>query len=55
MTTRITLRGGDEDQFRRFKSAITDARGGNEPTNAEVARLMMQELQPDDLRSGMLR
>jgi hypothetical protein len=55
MTLRISLRGGDEAQFAEFKAAITEARGGNEPSNAETLRLMMQELESEDVRTGLIQ
>ncbi|WP_176696670.1 hypothetical protein [Haloparvum sedimenti] len=40
--TQVTLRGGDTEQFEEIRSEIADARGGNEPSNAETLRMLMQ-------------
>lgn len=38
----LTLYGDDAEWFRSIKQEIADQRAGNEPSNAETARLMMQ-------------
>lgn len=38
----ITLYGDDAAWFQEMKRRITEDRDGNEPSNAEVARLLMQ-------------
>lgn len=50
MANRITLRGDDADYFEEFKDQVAQARGGSEPSNAEVVRLMMQSLDVEQVR-----
>lgn len=40
--TQITVRGDDTEQFEEIREEISDARDGNDPTNAETLRMMMQ-------------
>lgn len=55
MAVDISLYGDDAEQFREIKSRIEEARGGNEPTNAEVVRLLMQEAGSDRVPGGWPR
>jgi len=41
MRQQITLRSDDAEQFEEMKQRVADRRGGNEPTNAELVRLLM--------------
>jgi len=42
----ITLQGGDAERFRRKKEQIEDLRGGADPSNAELVRMMMDQFDP---------
>lgn len=52
--TQITFRAGDSERFQRLKEAIADHRGV-EPSNAEVARMMMDQFDPDAAVAGGAR
>lgn len=39
----ITLVGTDAEWWREKREAVAEKRGGREPGNAELARLLMQE------------
>lgn len=43
----ISLYGSDAEQFREIRERVAQARDGNEPSNAEVVRLLMQEAGTD--------
>lgn len=43
----IDLYGQDAEWFQDLKGRITDQRGGHEPTNSEVLRMMMTQFDPD--------
>jgi len=47
----LTLYGDDADWWRDLKEQVADRRNGNEPTNAELARLMMEDY--DSGRGGL--
>jgi hypothetical protein len=47
MRTQITLYGDDSEWFEDLKEDVADHRDGNEPTNAELARLMMEQFDAD--------
>lgn len=49
---RITLSGDDAEWFRDIRQTIAKRRDGYQPTNAEVARLMMEDY--DDGHSARL-
>jgi len=51
----ITLRGADAEWFRDLKEDVTERRDGHEPTNSEVARLMMEQFEPAADRGGLRR
>jgi len=47
MRTQITLYGEDSEWFEDLKEDVGEQRDGNEPANAELARMMMQQFDPD--------
>lgn len=55
MREQITLYGDDAEQFQMFKQDIAEKRGGNEPSNAEMLRLFMQEADREKLREDIFR
>lgn len=55
MRARISLYGDDAEWFEELKDEIADRRNGNEPSNAETVRLMMEQYEADSRRSGGLR
>jgi hypothetical protein len=52
MREQVTLYGSDAEQFRAVKEAIAERRGGNEPSNAETVRLLMQVVDHRDVQGG---
>jgi len=42
----ITLQGDDSKRFRRNKEQIEELRGGADPSNAELIRMMMDQFDP---------
>jgi hypothetical protein len=55
MREQVTLYGDDAEQFRAVKEAIAERRGGNEPSNAETVRLLMQVADHRDVQGGLVR
>lgn len=43
MRVHITLCADDAEQFSHVKERIAERRHGNEPSNAEVVRLLLQD------------
>jgi len=43
METHITLYGDDSEWFEQQRQKVAEQRDGNEPGNAELVRLLMQE------------
>ena len=41
----VTLYGDDAEWFRSLREQVADKRSGTEPSNAELARLMMQRFE----------
>lgn len=46
----ITLYGDDAEWFEELQSDVADDRNGNEPSNAELTRLMMQRFKSQSQR-----
>ncbi|WP_436924964.1 hypothetical protein [Halosimplex amylolyticum] len=55
MRTDITLRGDDSEQFEKLKKARAEKRHGNEPSNAEMLRLLMEDYDGPEVRGGLTR
>ena len=53
MRTDITLRGDDSEQFKDLKKARAEMRHGNEPTNAEMLRLLMEDYDGPRVAGGL--
>lgn len=53
MRCQITLRSDDADWWEDLKEEVAEQRDGNEPTNAELARMMMEQFESD--RRGRLQ
>jgi len=47
MRTQVTLYAEDSEWFEDLKEDVGEQRDGNEPTNAELLRLMMQQFDAD--------
>ncbi len=45
----ITLQGDDAERFRRNKEQIGEFRGGANPSNAELVRMMMDQFKPESV------
>jgi hypothetical protein len=52
MRVQLTLRSDDADWWEDLREEVADRRDGNEPTNAEMARMMMEQFEPDQ-RGGL--
>lgn len=46
--TQATLQGADSERFRNVSERVGELRGGAEPSNAELIRLMMDQFDPTD-------
>ena len=46
--TQATLQGADSDRFRNASERVGDLRGGAEPSNAELIRLMLDQFDPSE-------
>jgi len=44
--TQATLQGADSDRFRKASERVGELRGGAEPSNAELIRLMLDQFDP---------
>jgi len=53
MRERISLYGDDAEWFAELKAEVAERRNGNEPSNAEMLRLLMEDSETD--RRGGLR
>jgi hypothetical protein len=51
----ITLRGDDADWFREILDEKAADRNGNEPTNPEMLRMMMEEYHDPERTGGLHR
>lgn len=49
MRTQIALYAGDAEWFEDLKKRVAQQRDGNPPTNAELARMMMGQFDPEDV------
>ena len=49
MRRQATLYGNDAEWFEELLEEVAAKRNGNEPTGAELLRLMMQQFDPDRL------
>lgn len=55
MRADITLYGDDAEQFEKLKEARAEMRHGNEPSNAEMLRLLMEDYNGPEVRGGLTR
>lgn len=55
MRTQITLYGDDSEWFEDYKQEVAEQRDGNEPSNAELLRMMMQRFDASEGSSGLVR
>lgn len=55
MRTDITLHGADAEQFEELKEARAEQRNGNEPGNAEMLRLLMENYDGPKVPGGLTR
>lgn len=46
--TQATLQGADSERFRDARERVGELRGGSEPSNAELIRLMLDHFDPTD-------
>jgi len=46
--TQATLQGADSERFRNNRERVGELRGGAEPSNAELIRLMLDQFDPTD-------
>jgi len=44
--TQATLQGADSERFRNVSERVGELRGGAEPSNAELIRMMMDQFDP---------
>jgi len=49
--TQATLQGADSERFRHVSEQVGELRGGAEPSNAELIRLMMDQFDPAEVTS----
>jgi hypothetical protein len=47
MRKQITLYGEDSEWFEDLQEEVGELRDGNEPANAELVRMMMQQFETD--------
>jgi len=50
MRERISLYGDDAEWFAELKEEVAERRSGNEPSNAEMTRRLMEEYQSSKSR-----
>jgi len=48
----ITLQGDDADRFTDTAERVAELRGGAEPSNAEIVRMMMDQFDPTEVVSN---
>jgi len=48
----ITLQGGDANRFSDTVECVGELRGGAEPSNAEIVRMMMDQFDPSEAISN---
>jgi len=46
--TQATLQGADSERFRNIRELVGELRGGAEPSNAELIRMMLDQFDPGD-------
>jgi hypothetical protein len=48
MRERISLYGDDAEWFAELKEEVAERRNGNEPSNAEMLRRLLEQTETDD-------